>query len=66
MKMHPAPKVRHNYPVITCVAVVSYEEFNPLPVHIILSIDGKTQRIVMSRDEALAMSKDLAESAQAS
>lgn len=53
MKMHPKPMVRHTWPVMTCGALVVTEGGNAdLPIHLVLHIDGRTQRVCMTQSEA--------------
>ncbi len=59
MKMHPKPMIRHTLPVIECAATVERSYQNPLPVHIVLSIDGKTQRVCMLESEARQLAVSL-------
>lgn len=60
MKMHPKPMVRHTWPVIECNASVEEITDQVLhPVHIVLAIDCKTQRLVMSKHEARVLAAKL-------
>lgn len=63
MKMHPKPMKRHTRPAMSCVAVVESQSRHPLPVHIVLTIDGKTQRICMTVIEAELLARRLLEAA---
>lgn len=65
MKMHPKPMVRHTWPVITCTAKVLPQLEHPLPVHLVLTIDGRTQRVCMSGIEARALADDIIAAANA-
>lgn len=59
MKMHPKPMVRHAQ-VRKCAALVVTERGNAeLPVHLVLHIDGRTQRVCMTPGEALIIASAL-------
>lgn len=60
MKMHPKPMIRHTWPVIECNALVVNEPaLTELTVHLVLQIDGKTQRVCMTPEEARAIGGSL-------
>lgn len=59
MKMHPKPMIRHTESVVDCNVLVVTSETHPLPVAIVFNIEGRTQRCVMTREEALGLAKAL-------
>jgi hypothetical protein len=58
MKMHPKPMIRHTWPVIECAMNVQAVPDTD-KIHIVLTMDGRTQRIVMNRDEATRLARGL-------
>lgn len=57
MKMHPKPMVNHRNAVVSVAAISHFEhEMENAPFHIKFNFeDGATQRLVMTRDEAVTL-----------
>lgn len=60
MKMHPKPMLRHNRHVEPVAYNVVYDDKTPEPMHIVFQFEnGATQRVVMTRGEAVDLANKM-------
>lgn len=64
MKMHPKPMIRHTAHVVECNALVTTGYANSNSVHIVFNVEGKTQRVVLTVEEAKNLAASLIAAAE--
>lgn len=63
MKVHPKPMIRHNSNPVHCDIIVTTGQTGADTVHVVININGATQRLIMTPGEARSFASCLTKTA---
>lgn len=64
MRAHPKPMIRHNAHPAPCEVLVTSEPTGAETVHLVIWIDGRTQRLTLTPAEAKSLAACLIKTAE--